>query len=112
MARLPHPNDKPQVAENSVYEFRGPEVDRFSELEEHIQNADHWASDWGLRELKFEAKARRAEHGVYIAALQKVCHDYGQRTLKTFPVGVARWLSNEAGNVCRDLPSQVLKKPR
>ena len=31
MARLPHPNDKPQVAENSAYEFAGPEVDMLTE---------------------------------------------------------------------------------
>ena len=116
MARIPRPDDPSQPedalhrAQAYVLDDEGPvKVD--ADIEKHISEADYWATDWRLRELEFEPNDRRAEHGKYMAALYKVCRDYGNQLLKPFPLGVARWLAQEAENVCGDLPSQILKRP-
>lgn len=111
MARIPHSDNKLSTA-NAAEEPVGdwpPEAG--TEIEEHIREADYWATDWRLRELEFEGESRQAEHRKYIVALHKVCSDYGNQNLKEFPGGIARWLAQEAENVCDDLPSQIFKSP-
>ena len=108
MVRLPHPSDKPRSPEQFSKFLRIP-TEINPELEEHINNADYWATDWELRELEFEKDARQAEHGMYIEALHKVCRDYCHNTLSIFPLGVARWLEKEVEKVLRYSPSQLIK---
>jgi len=108
MVRLPHPSDKPRSQEQFSKFLRIP-TEINPELEEHINNADYWATDWELRELEFEKDARQAEHGMYIEALHKVCRDYCHNTLSIFPLGVARWLEKEVEKVLRYSPSQLIK---
>ena len=99
MVRLPHPSDKPRSPEHSVSKFLEITAEISPELEERIQNADWWVSDWELRELEFERDARQTEHGMYIAALHEVCRGYCQHTLNTFTLGIARWLEKEVEKV-------------
>ncbi|MBC8268058.1 MAG: hypothetical protein H8E36_04860 [Rhodospirillaceae bacterium] len=98
-------------ADEAVEPFGEWPVEVSADIEEHIKDADSWATDWRLFELDFESETRQAEHQKYLAALHKVCSDYNNQVLKEFPLGVARWLAQEANNVCEDLPSQVLKCP-
>jgi hypothetical protein len=93
-----------EVAEESLFEV---ELD----IGEHISNADFWAADWGLNEFAAEKESRQAEHRMYLAALHNVCLNYSNQALKEFPPGIARWLAQEAENVCDDLPSQIFKRP-
>jgi hypothetical protein len=116
MARIPRPNEdcpheSDETGERDTLLLDESPVQVTADIEKHIGEADYWARDWQLRELEFEPSARRAEHEKYMAALHKVCRDYNNQILKEFPLGVARWLAQEAENVCDGLPSQVLKRP-
>jgi hypothetical protein len=116
MPRIPHSDDPPPPDEDqpsSAGAQLGIEgsAEVSKRVEKHIRDADYWATDWRLNELKFEKKSRHDEQRIYLAALREVCLDYSNQTLKEFPLGIARWLAQEAENVCGDLPSQILKRP-
>lgn len=116
MVRIPHPDDPPLPDGDHPPADRSSRMledldEASSEIEEHIREADYWAKDWRLHELDFEREARLAEQLKYIVALREVCRDYDNQVLKEFPLGVARWLLQEAENVCSGVPSQILKCP-
>ena len=111
MPKLPHPDDELSPEREAESMFIEVAVDATPEIKEHIRHADYWSADWRLRELEFEREPRRAEHQKYVSALHKVCRDYSNQVLDEFPLGVARWLAQEADNVCAELPSQILKHP-
>lgn len=111
MIRLPHPDDKPSPSRYPLSGFIPPSSEPPAWLEEQIRNADSWTQDWELNELNIETVARQSDHRKYIIALHNVCQNYYVRALNKFPLGIARWLAKEAENVCRGLPSQVLKSP-
>ncbi len=111
MVKIPQSSDKPVNIEEAENRLIVPETPTSAELIEHIQNADQWASDWSLRELMFDRDPRKKEHQIYANALYKVCLDYSEGVLKEFPLGIARWLAQEAESICEDLPSQILKRP-
>ncbi len=111
MPKLPHPDRALSSSDEGESIFIDLPVEATPEIEEHIRHADHWAADWRLCELDFEQESRRSEHRKYLSALHKVGQDYSNQVLGEFPPGVARWLAQEAENVCNGLPSQVLKSP-
>ena len=111
MVRIPGPDEKVLSEASSKFPLFEPALETTHAVNKHIDDADHWATDWELRELKFERDARQTEHGMFIAALHKVCRDCCRHALNTFPLGVARWLEKEIEKVFRNLPSQILKSP-
>jgi hypothetical protein len=115
MARIPRSDeppaprsDVPETGEEPLH-INAP-TEASAEIEDHIRNVDFWADDWRLNELEFDSEPRQAEHRLYLAALRKLCLDYSNQVLREFPLGAARWLAQEAENVCDGLPSQILKR--
>ena len=111
MVRIPRPDEKVLSEASSKFPLFEPALETTHAVNEHIDDADHWATDWELRELEFERDARQTEHGMFIAALQKDCQGYCRHALNTFPLGVARWLEKEIEKVFRNSPSQIIKSP-
>lgn len=109
MPKVPHPGRAPSSRDEGEGVFVDLPGEATPEIEEHIRHADYWAADWRLHELEFEQESRRSDHRKYLFALHKVGRDYSNQVLGEFPLGVARWLAQEAENVCNGLPSQVLK---
>ena len=95
MVRIPRPSEKVLSEASSKFPLFEPALETPHAIKEHIANADHWATDWELRELEFERDARQTEHGMYIAALHEVCRGYCHHAFNTFPLGIARWLEKE-----------------
>ena len=112
MPRIPRPGENVPLQEGEAWLHDELPLEADHAIEKLILDADSWASDWRLRELAFETDARMIEHREYTSALRKVCKDYSNQVLKSFPLGVARWLAQETTNIFDDLPSQLFKRPQ
>lgn len=111
MAQIPGPKDKITGSEESQCFPDESPVAESEEVENLLLQADMWCTDWRLNEFDFDKETREAEHKKYIQALRKACRDYSNKVCAEFPLGVARWLAQEADSICSDLPSQILKRP-